>query len=176
MSPKDVEATNLQNDAELGSPTAPGYSVVPEQPTDDSAPPSYDSLFKVEIHQVKTAKDYFHWFQRFILWIFGTVWFLIALGLSHIILLSMVIIGILYIHDCTAQKWIPIYLIVTGAAGLLKVLMSAYYHWKYWKTNEAKPESVKPNPFDGLLSLFFVWLVHRGLHLGLWDPYAGISR
>lgn len=34
MSPKDVEATNLQNAAEQGTPTAPGYSMVPEQPTD----------------------------------------------------------------------------------------------------------------------------------------------
>jgi len=167
MTSKDIEASALRNPMDDGPSAPPAYSSEPSAPPlypnldgMNEAPPSYDSLFRQEIRQVKTTKSFFYWVRRVVLWIVSTVLFLVLLGLCSFVPLLMVIIGSIYAHDCPAQNFIPIYLIVGGVVGLVKIFSSLYYRWKYWKKGNPRPETMNPSPLDGLLNLFLLgWFI-----------------
>lgn len=169
MTSKDLEAAALHNPMDDGGPSAPPayYAAAPSAPplypnldAVHEAPPSYDSLFRQEIRQVKTARGYLYWVRRVLLWLVSTVLFLILLGLFSFVPLLMVIVGSVYVHECPAQNFIPIYLIVGGVVGLVKIFTSLYYRWKYWKKGTARPENMNPNPIDGILNLFLLaWFI-----------------
>ena len=73
---------------------------------------------------------------------------------------SLLISGSLYLHDCPAQRLIPIYLIVAGAFSLVKDLSSLLQKCKAKRTEEEQEGGAPTNFFDGLVGCFlFAWFI-----------------
>ncbi|XP_077518964.1 transmembrane protein 272-like isoform X2 [Amblyomma americanum] len=92
--------------------------------TDPNAPPpSYQSLFgKVrEVH--KTSSGVLNFLLNVAVLILGTLGCTILIGVTFIIPVSMIVIGTIYINDCPAEKYIPIFLVMGGVFGVLRTLL-----------------------------------------------------
>ena len=62
-------------------------------------------------------------------------------------------------HDCRAERFIPIYLIVAGVFGIVKTLSSLVHRVRN-SQNNADEENVSTNPVDGLVTCFLViWFI-----------------
>ncbi|XP_076118255.1 transmembrane protein 272-like isoform X2 [Mytilus galloprovincialis] len=107
---------------------------------DESPPPSYDSIYG----QLKEAR---HTTDGNVS--FAKRGFTIILGSRS-----------LYLHDCPAQRLIPIYLIVAGAFSLVKDLSSLLQKCKAKRTEEEQEGGAPTNFFDGLVGCFlFAWFI-----------------
>lgn len=73
------------------------------------------------------------------------------------------LVGALYMDDCPAEKFIPIYLVVFGCFSIVKDLSSLIQNIKRRKCDgeqEDISQSNKSNGFDGLLDCFlFAWFI-----------------
>ena len=62
-------------------------------------------------------------------------------------------------HECPAEKYIPIYLVVGGAFGVLKNLSSVAQRIRNRQENQ-DDENAKTNPFDGIITCFLLaWFI-----------------
>ena len=79
----------------------------------------------------------------------------------------MIVVGSINVHDCTVEKYIPIWLIVCGAFSLIKSLTNFYYRAKRSQDGQehSPTENVNPNPFDGLLSCFLLAWFIAGMYI-----------
>jgi len=124
-------------------------------------PPSYESLYG-ELRQVRTPGGFAYFIRRALGIIIGTFIFAIVVAIISLIPIAMIVIGSLNIHNCRAEPYIPIYLIVGGVFGILKSLTNFYYRAKHRQRREVEgPEAnVDPNPFDGVLNCFLLaWFI-----------------
>ncbi|VDH95339.1 Hypothetical predicted protein [Mytilus galloprovincialis] len=107
---------------------------------DESPPPSYDSIYG----QLKEAR---HTTDGNVS--FAKRGFTIIIGSRS-----------LYLHDCPAQRYIPIYLIVAGVFSLVKDLSSLLQKCKAKRTEEEQEGGAPTNFFDGLVGCFlFAWFI-----------------
>merc|ERR1712168_392433 len=71
---------------------------------------------------------------------------------SMIFIISMIVVGGVYINDCPMQNYIPIYLIVAGVFSLLEMIFSI--------VRAQISDDVKPRVYDTLVGLFFfAWFI-----------------
>lgn len=95
-----------------------------ESPLVAESPPSYDSIFG----RMKLAKENSNGSVDFVKNCFsillGSLACTISLGILLAVPISMIVIGTIYLHDCPAERMIPIYLIVAGCFGLVSGLIS----------------------------------------------------
>lgn len=79
------------------------------------------------------------------------------MAVSSGILIAMVAMGSVYLNECSAERYIPIYLIVGGCFGLLQnILSSTFKIISFFKSND----NSSPSPGLGLLYLFtFSWYI-----------------
>eukprot|EP00794_Sanderia_malayensis_P011034 gene11034-12199_t len=100
----------------------PNYTDTNEAPAD--APPTYSSLYG----ELKAAKEEssgtLDLIQKVTALIFGTIGFIICMALFLAIPIASIVIGAKGLNKCTIEKYIPIYLVVMGAFGLLRNLMT----------------------------------------------------
>ncbi|KAJ8298247.1 hypothetical protein KUTeg_024778 [Tegillarca granosa] len=120
---------NYETPVNSGQPP-PAYTD-PSSVIRSDPPPSYESLFG----RVKAAKQNsdskVSCVKAVTGIILGTVGCTICLGVFLAIPISMIVIGAIYLHDCPAERYIPIYLIVAGCFGLVKNLSSLGNVWVY---------------------------------------------
>ena len=81
-----------------------------------------------------------------------------------IIIFPRAVIGSYHLHDCKAEKMIPIYLIVLGVVGLLKNLINLAKKLKAHLANDddgsAIQSSTRESFLDNLITLFIVvWFI-----------------
>ena len=77
----------------------------------------------------------------------------------YIVLYYWPFTGAVYKDDCPAEKYIPIYLMVGGAFGIVKNLINLGQRVKNRK-EERDEENAKTNPVDSLLNCFlFAWFI-----------------
>ncbi|XP_074651057.1 transmembrane protein 272-like isoform X2 [Tubulanus polymorphus] len=187
-SEKDVESQAVNPGPAPSSYTdpAPGYGAHNEAPPNyndvidpTDQPPSYDSLFGRVRDAKKNSNSCLDFVKSFIVIFFGTLGCTIMVALVLAIPIAMIVIGSIYLHDCTIEPYIPIYLIVGGVFGVIKNLSTtAQRISNHRKKND--DENAKSNPFDGLISCFLlawfiagnVWIyrVHRTFSP---DPASG---
>ena len=77
--------------------------------------------------------------------------------------MSFFYIGSIYVHDCRAERFIPIYLIVMGCFGVIKNLSGLGQRAKASADGEENEEgggNKKRSVFDHLISTFmFAWFI-----------------
>lgn len=159
--PPDYEP-NYETPVNAGQPP-PAYTD-PGTVARDNPPPSYESLFG-RVKAAKENSDNKFSCVKAVAGIFlGTLGCTICLGVFLAIPISMIVIGAIYLHDCPAERFIPIYLIVAGCFGLLKNLSSLGQKVKNDKDksgdDSAEDKNTKTNPFDMILNCFLMaWFI-----------------
>ncbi|XP_071127421.1 transmembrane protein 272-like [Mytilus edulis] len=133
----------------------------PSYTQDQTPPPSYESLYgRVKAAKQKsTSKAGF--FVSFLGILFGTLGCTVCLGLLLALPIAMIVIGSMYIHDCPAERYIPIYLIVAGSVGIIANLMGLGKKAKNRnEPEEEQQENVKGNPLDYIINCFLLaWFI-----------------
>ena len=77
-------------------------------------PPSYDSLFGRIRDTHKASRNVVDFVVKVILLLLGTIGCTIACSITVVIPFCMIVIGGVFFHDCPAEPYIPIFLIVGG--------------------------------------------------------------
>ena len=77
-------------------------------------PPSYDSLFGRIRDTHKASRNVIDFVLNVTLLLLGTIGCTIACSITVVIPFCMIVIGSVYFHDCPAEPYIPIFLIVGG--------------------------------------------------------------
>lgn len=142
-------------------------------------PPSYESLFG-EFRKADTPSGYWNVVRKAAgifagsgnlaasnaLSLIYSVCLVLAAGTVGVIScvpVAMIVIGSLHLHDCPAEGYIPIYLIVGGVFGLVKSLLNLGYRFKHQRhgvTESNSEEMATQNPLDGLLGCFLLaWFI-----------------
>ncbi|XP_060078454.1 transmembrane protein 272-like [Ylistrum balloti] len=130
----------------------------------NAPPPTYDSLYgklKAANENSSGKADFAKTAMGIIC---GSLVFIICIGLSLAIPITEIVIGASFIHDCPAQRLIPIYLVVAGVFGTLKGigLIGQNVKARKDKSNETGDEEKKSttNPFDSIVNMFlFAWFI-----------------
>ncbi|CAD5119325.1 DgyrCDS7949 [Dimorphilus gyrociliatus] len=135
--------------------TPPAYDATYNDP-----PPSYDTIFGRMKEARNQSTSTLQYAKKFFQIIVSTVAFTLMLLVLLAIPISMIVIGSIYKGDCPREKYIPIYLIVAGAFGVLKNISSLFQRCKNRNEENAEEANSKTNPFDSLIGCFlFGWFV-----------------
>ncbi|XP_076076605.1 transmembrane protein 272-like isoform X2 [Mytilus galloprovincialis] len=128
-------------------------------PTDVAPPPSYDSLFG-KLKQAKEESDGNVDFVKTCCGILvGSVACTICLGIFLAIPIAMIAVGATYLHDCPAEKMIPIYLIVAGVFTIItNILTIIRGRVNNWKEGEEEKQS-GAGPEHCIICFLFAWFV-----------------
>ncbi|XP_048751319.1 transmembrane protein 272-like [Ostrea edulis] len=81
-------------------------------------PPSYDSIFGKIKHAKETSEGNVGFAKAAVGILCASVGCTVCLGVTMAIPLASIIIGAMYLDDCPLEKYIPIYLVVSGSVGL----------------------------------------------------------
>jgi len=125
-------------------------------------PPTYASLFGDIQEARRQSTSVAGFLKNFLVLLLGTIGCTICAGLILAIPVSMIVIGSYHLHDCKAEKMIPIYLIVLGVVGLVKNLLNLGKKMKAHLTgdDDATRESTRESSLDNLITLFIViWFI-----------------
>ncbi|XP_011456602.2 transmembrane protein 272 [Magallana gigas] len=110
-----------------------------------------------------------------------TVIVTVLVGVSMTLPIAMIFIGVKYINDCPIQSSVPVYLLVGGCCGVLRILATMWRNLQYRRQLDSYNDSYV---HEGLyvsqtyrlmnvfLTLFLIgWLV-AGSHwvFGVWEP------
>ena len=142
----------------------PALNEEPPPPSYDSIadpPPTYDSIFG-EIQQAREeSSNLAEFFKKFMILLGSTAGCTICLAFFFAIPIACIIMGAKYKDDCKAQRYIPIYLIVLGAFGILRNLVGLYSQVKNRSNAEGEEESNKAkSSFEHCISCFLViWFI-----------------
>ncbi|XP_019639229.1 PREDICTED: uncharacterized protein LOC109481167 [Branchiostoma belcheri] len=150
---KDVEALASSFEAE----EPPSYGTVDSQQA--GAPPSYSSLYG-EIKKASQESDgNVDFAKKASALIAGSIGCTIFMGFMLALPIAYIVIGAVYLRDCTIQRMIPIYLVVMGSFSAAKNLMSLGERFKNHREDESE-KNAKPNPLDGLFGCFILaWFI-----------------
>ena len=97
-------------------------------------PPSYDSLFGRIRDTHKASRNVIDFVVKVILLLLGTIGCTIACSITVVIPFCMIVIGSVYFHDCPAEPYIPIFLIVGGEFFTYRVSTEFLSQHLFWFT------------------------------------------
>jgi len=122
-------------------------------------PPSYDSLFGRIRDTHKASKNVIDFLVKVILLLLGTIGCTIACSITIVIPVTMIVIGSVYFHECPAEPYIPIFLIVNGSFSVLKFLIGAMTRVRRAETgNDQDPQPT--HPVQSLITFFLCgWFI-----------------
>ncbi|CAB4062330.1 unnamed protein product [Lepeophtheirus salmonis] len=80
----------------------------------NAEPPSYDSLFGRIRDTHKASRNFFDFLIKFIILLMGTIGCTIVCSVTVILPICMIVIGSMYLHQCPAEPYIPLFLVVGG--------------------------------------------------------------
>lgn len=116
------------------------------------------------LHRIKQsyhfASSFVDFFGKFAIIAFETTGWIIIIFLLALPI-SMIVIGIIYLHECPREPYIPIYLVVSGCFGLVKNLLNLIQSWvNGCGGHGSKEQDVKTNPLAVILSWFLLaWFI-----------------
>jgi len=131
-----------------------------EEAVDPNAePPSYDSLFGRIRDTHKASRNVVDFVVKVILLLLGTIGCTIACSITIVIPVCMIVIGSVYFHDCPAEPYIPIFLIVGGSFSVFKYLIGVLSRVRRAETgNEQDPQPT--HPVQSLITFFLCgWFI-----------------
>lgn len=158
--PYSIEADKHHGSASVlvENPPAPAYE---DSPYPKEPPPTYASLFG-DIQQVRNeSSGVGEFFKKVFVILIGTVGCTICLGFTLALPISMIVIGSIYINDCPAERFIPLFLIIGGSFGLVKNIMNLCTRARRQRNpNDEDEEQARPNALDSLISCFLMaWFI-----------------
>lgn len=139
-----------------GQPELPSYQDVER----DAPPPSYESLYGRAKAIKAESSGNVDFVKKVILLFVGTIGFTVFLGIMLAIPISMIVIGAKYLHDCPAERYIPIYLVVAGSFGVLRNSITIVRRCCQKKDEEEEENRRKVNPVESIIDCFmFAWFI-----------------
>lgn len=126
-------------------------------------PPKYDSLF-AQLKAVKTnANTPIEFVTKSVSILGGSTYLTIGLVISCLIPVASLVIGFIKKDDCPIEKWIPMWLIVFGAAATFSALFKALLNFIALIKRKKNPEYELKGPgncLNCLINLFiFAWFI-----------------
>ncbi|XP_022326488.2 transmembrane protein 272-like isoform X2 [Crassostrea virginica] len=120
----------------------------------DEPPPSYDSLYG-RIKQAKAESDSNVGFFRTVAGLlFASVGCTICLVMILAIPVASIVIGSLYLNKCTLERMIPIYLVVSGAVGIVYNVFGILRKMGKSRNEEGESED-RPGVFTSICNCVF---------------------
>ncbi|GJQ86648.1 hypothetical protein Trydic_g15750 [Trypoxylus dichotomus] len=139
---------------DIGEPPSYEEAINPNAP-----PPSYDSLFGRVREARRTSKGVFDFFKNILIILLGAVGCTVILGVTIIIPICMIVMGLIYLHDCPQGEYIPVYLLVGGIFGILKQLLHLSTRVRQ-REEEREEEQLRQSPTQTLLNCFMLgWFI-----------------
>eukprot|EP00057_Strongylocentrotus_purpuratus_P000852 XP_001184829.2 PREDICTED: uncharacterized protein LOC754214 isoform X2 [Strongylocentrotus purpuratus] len=130
-------------------PTAPPSYDATQQ---DGSPPSYQSIFgQIKSEKEKNANPV-GFIGSVVKILLGTFIVTLFMALMLAIPITMVAIGAVYLDDCPAERFIPIYLITMGVAYIVKSLIDLKGRAQRSRLPQEEQADFKPNKVEGGLS------------------------
>lgn len=137
-----------------------------------NAPPDYEdstrskfitatnSLFKSIEYAKDTTKGNYRLLKKITAIFFCSLTITVILLFLMAIPIAMIVVGSMYIKNCTFQIMIPIWLIVFGSLSIIKNLSTLIQRIKSLKSSESNYSSTVLNVFDSFMALFLiVWFL-----------------
>ncbi|XP_063403552.1 transmembrane protein 272-like [Mytilus trossulus] len=128
-------------------------------PNDAAPPPSYDSLFG----KLKKAKEESDGNVDFVKTCCGilvrSVACTICLGIFLLIPIAMIAVGATYLHDCPAEKMIPIYLIVAGVFTIITNILTIIRGEVNNRKEGEEEKQSGPGPEHLIICFLFAWFI-----------------
>ncbi|XP_054268016.1 transmembrane protein 272-like [Macrosteles quadrilineatus] len=144
-----------------GSP-APDKGPPPsyEEAIDPNAPPpSYDSLFGRVREVRKSSSGFLDFFKNLTILLIGTIGCGVVFTITFVIPVSMIVVGLVYLHECPNSEYIPIFLLVGGGFGVLKQLLHLSAQVRV-REEEREQERLRQTPTQTLISCFMLgWFI-----------------
>ncbi|XP_064215041.1 syntaxin-5 isoform X2 [Tribolium castaneum] len=135
----------------------------------NAPPPSYDSLFGRVREAQKTSKGVIEFLKNIIIIVLGTLGCTVILGVTIVIPICMIVMGLLYLYDCPQGEYIPVYLLVGGIFGVLKQLLHLSARVRQTE-EERQEESLRQSPTQTLLNCFMLgWFIIVAKRKSLFD-------
>lgn len=131
-----------------------------EEAVDPNAePPSYDSLFGRIRDTHKASRNVIDFLVKVILLLLGTIGCTIACSITIVIPVAMIVVGSVYFHDCPAEPYIPIFLIVGGSFSVFKYLIGVLSRLRRAETgSDQDPQPT--HPVQSLITFFLCgWFI-----------------
>lgn len=131
-----------------------------EEAVDPNAePPSYDSLFGRIRDTHKASRNVIDFVVKVILLLLGTIGCTIACSITIVIPVCMIVIGSVYFHNCPAEPYIPIFLIVGGSFAVFKYLIGVLSRVRRAETgSDQDPQPT--HPVQSLITFFLCgWFI-----------------
>jgi len=131
-----------------------------EEAVDPNAePPSYDSLFGRIRDTHKASRNVIDFVVKVILLLLGTIGCTIACSITVVIPFCMIVIGSVYFHDCPAEPYIPIFLIVGGSFSAFKYFIGVLSRVRRAETG-ADQDPQPTHPVQSLITFFLCgWFI-----------------
>eukprot|EP00057_Strongylocentrotus_purpuratus_P004531 XP_003728885.1 PREDICTED: uncharacterized protein LOC587628 isoform X2 [Strongylocentrotus purpuratus] len=130
-------------------PTAPPSYDATQQ---DGSPPSYQSIFgQIKSEKEKNANPV-GFIGSVVKILLGTFIVTLFMALMLAIPITMIAIGAVYLDDCPAERFIPIYLITMGVAYIVKSLVDLKGRAQRSRLPQEEQADFKPNKVEGGLS------------------------
>lgn len=133
--------------------------------TNEAPPPSYDSIFG-ELREARRQTDGHPQFLKRVFSILcASVWTTIGIGIMMAIPVAMIVIGGLNLDKCTCERFIPIWLIVAGAAGIINQILEVCKRIMEKRTDDSSDQDEQSpskfhSCFSGLLGCFnLAWFI-----------------
>ncbi|KAI4463381.1 hypothetical protein MML48_4g00013346 [Holotrichia oblita] len=102
---------------------------------------------------------YIETISSMLLCIFFIVGCTVILGVTIIIPICMIVMGLIYLHDCPQGEYIPVYLLVGGIFGILKQLLHLSTRVRQ-REEEREEEQLRQSPTQTLLNCFMLgWFI-----------------
>eukprot|EP00794_Sanderia_malayensis_P007034 gene7034-7823_t len=139
-----------------------------EQPIweEDALPPSYDSIFGHLKDAKDTSDNAIGFFKKAVESFAATIGCTATLLILLALPMAMIVIGAQYKNECPVEPFIPIYLIVGGAIGMLKTVMALCQ-----RTINAEDGENDQTEEQSMIGKFI-----DGARLGLWRPTNGDTK
>lgn len=145
-----------------------------EEATNDQ-PPSYDSIYG-KIKHAKAESDGPGQFMRSVCSIvLNSIGFTIMVAIMMLLPVTTIVIGVLNLENCPAQRFIPIWLVVAGSVSALMQLVTVFIKIKA-KCSGVEEEEVKQNRaytcFNSLTGCFnLAWFIAGNVWVyGMYPP------
>ncbi|XP_062597316.1 transmembrane protein 272-like isoform X1 [Saccostrea cucullata] len=120
----------------------------------DEPPPSYDSLYgKIKKAKVESDSNV-GFFKTVVGLLFASVGCTICLIIILAIPVASIVIGALYLNKCPIQRYIPIYLIVSGAVGIVYNVFGILRKLASKRNEEGETEE-RPGVFTSICNCVF---------------------
>jgi len=125
----------------------------------NAEPPSYDSLFGRIRDTHKASRNFIDFLAKLLLLLLGTIGCTIACGVTVFIPICMIVIGSIHFHDCPAEPYIPLFLIVGGAFSVFKYLIGVITRIRQGDSN-SQDNPPQPHPAQSLITCFLCgWFI-----------------